>query len=106
MTKHHGILRKVAVGFAGGIVIAVGLVLVPSPAPEGWLIVFGGIALLATEFSFAKKWLAWAKRQYAKWVAWFKKRSPEFKVTFNIVTTLVVLVTVGAIGFYIYTLAT
>lgn len=49
-----GIVRKIFVAIGGAITVAIGLILIPTPAPEGWLIVFAGIALLSTEFSFAK----------------------------------------------------
>ncbi len=52
--------RKVAVGFAGVVVIAVGVVLIPLPGP-GWLIVFTGMAILATEFPAARRTLDRAK---------------------------------------------
>ncbi len=52
--------RKVAVGFAGAVVIAVGIVLIPLPGP-GWLIVFSGMAILATEFPAARRTLDRAK---------------------------------------------
>ncbi len=46
--------RKLVVGVAGVTVIAVGVVLIPLPGP-GWLIVFAGMAILATEFPAARR---------------------------------------------------
>eukprot|EP00586_Coscinodiscus_wailesii_P022635 CAMPEP_0172520926 /NCGR_PEP_ID=MMETSP1066-20121228/292279_1 /TAXON_ID=671091 /ORGANISM="Coscinodiscus wailesii, Strain CCMP2513" /LENGTH=411 /DNA_ID=CAMNT_0013303745 /DNA_START=63 /DNA_END=1298 /DNA_ORIENTATION=+ len=48
------ILRKAAVGVAGGALITVGIPLIPLPGPGDFMVV-GGLALLATEFPAAKK---------------------------------------------------
>jgi len=50
----HRHTKKVTVAIIGGLVVLVGLVLVPYPGP-GWLIVFAGLAILSTEFVFAQK---------------------------------------------------
>ncbi|MFQ5554562.1 MAG: PGPGW domain-containing protein [Acidimicrobiia bacterium] len=46
--------RKALVGIAGVVVIAIGIVFVPLPGP-GWLIIFGGLAILSTEFPAARR---------------------------------------------------
>lgn len=97
--KKHGLLRKIVVGIAGFFVVAIGVVLVPTPAPEGWLIVFGGIALLATEFTFAQKLLTKAKGVYASWQTWFQRQS---KMVRAILGTLSALLTVALIGLIVW----
>lgn len=52
------VVRKPLVGMIGTILIVLGLLLIPLPGP-GWLIVFGGLALLATEFVVAEKARVW-----------------------------------------------
>ena len=52
--------KRVAVAIGGFGTVIVGLILVPLPGP-GWLIVFGGLALLATEFMWAERLLRYAK---------------------------------------------
>ena len=52
--------RRVAITVAGFTVVIVGLILVPLPGP-GWLIVFGGLAILATEYVWARRLLNFAK---------------------------------------------
>ena len=52
--------RRVAVTIAGFVVMIVGLILVPLPGP-GWLIVFAGLAILATEYVWARRLLNFAK---------------------------------------------
>lgn len=57
-------LRRLAIGLAGSVVVVVGLILVPLPGP-GWAIVFAGVALLGTEFSWAERLLQEARRRLA-----------------------------------------
>ena len=52
--------KRVAVTIAGFTVVIVGLILVPLPGP-GWLIVFAGLAILATEYVWAQRLLNFAK---------------------------------------------
>lgn len=54
--------KRVAITVAGFAVIVVGLILVPLPGP-GWLIVFGGLAILATEYVWARRLLDFAKNK-------------------------------------------
>ncbi len=84
--------KKVLIGIRGGLVVLLGLVLVPYPGP-GWLIVFGGLAILATEFAFAAKVLEFAKGKYDAWVAWMKRQNWFVKVLVLAVTGVVVLLT-------------
>ena len=64
----HAIWRT-AVGVVGGVVTIAGLVMVPAPGP-GWLVVFFGLLILASEFEFAQQWLDVAKRQVGQWNDW------------------------------------
>ena len=54
--------KRVAVAIGGFGTVIIGLILVPLPGP-GWLIVFGGLALLATEFVWAERLLTFAKER-------------------------------------------
>lgn len=84
--------KKVLIGIAGGLVVVIGLILVPYPGP-GWLIVFAGLAILATEFAFAVKVLEFAKGKYDAWTQWLKRQHWFVKIIVLALTTLVVLVT-------------
>jgi uncharacterized protein (TIGR02611 family) len=55
-----------ALGFA---IIITGLALIPLPGP-GWLIVFAGLALLATEFEWAERLLHFARAKVHRWTDW------------------------------------
>ena len=50
-----------------------GLLPVPLPGP-GWLIVFAGSALLATEFDPARRVLEFARRAVLGWTAWLARQ--------------------------------
>lgn len=64
---------RVAVGILGGTLSVIGLLLVPLPGP-GWLVVFLGLAVLGTEFGWAKRIAAWLKRRLDQFWAWWKAR--------------------------------
>ncbi|MFZ1301307.1 MAG: TIGR02611 family protein [Candidatus Microsaccharimonas sp.] len=85
--------KKVLIGIVGGLVVLIGLILVPYPGP-GWLIVFGGLAILATEFQFAAKTLEFAKGKYDAWVDWLKRQNPFIKTVVLLATAIVVVLTV------------
>ncbi|WP_110589797.1 TIGR02611 family protein [Microbacterium suaedae] len=64
---------RTLVGLIGTVLVILGLIIVPLPGP-GWLIVFGGLAVLATEFGWAQR-LAHALRvRLERFWAWWKAR--------------------------------
>ncbi|WP_331283105.1 TIGR02611 family protein [Kineosporia babensis] len=62
-------MYRLGVGFLGGLIVVVGLVLVPLPGP-GWVIVFVGLAVLATEFTWAARLEQFARKQVSAWTKW------------------------------------
>jgi uncharacterized protein (TIGR02611 family) len=62
-----------AVGVIGTAIILLGLILVPAPGP-GWLIVFAGLAVLATEFPRARRLLDFGRRTLAAWTRWLTRQ--------------------------------
>jgi uncharacterized protein (TIGR02611 family) len=85
--------KKVLIGIVGGIVALVGLVLVPYPGP-GWLIVFAGLAILATEFEFASRVLDYAKGKYDQWAAWLKNQNIYVRLAVLALTGVVIVATI------------
>ena len=65
---------RVVVGVLGAAVVVVGVVLIPLPGP-GWLIVFAGLAILATEFAWAERLLTFARRKVHAWTDWVLAQS-------------------------------
>ena len=53
----------------GSLVTIVGLVMVPAPGP-GWVVVFLGLTILASEFEFAQRLLHFARGHVTRWNDW------------------------------------
>lgn len=68
----HRVYRAV-VAVAGGLVLVVGLIAVPAPGP-GWLIVFVGLAIWASEFEFAQRLLRWGRARLEAWNRWLRSQ--------------------------------
>ncbi|MEN0020801.1 MAG: PGPGW domain-containing protein [Planctomycetota bacterium] len=49
--------RRLLVGVVGGTMMLVGLVVLPLPIPLGLILLASGLALLSTEFVFARRWV-------------------------------------------------
>jgi uncharacterized protein (TIGR02611 family) len=93
-------LYRIAVAVVGLAVLAVGILAIPYPGP-GWAIVFVGLAILASEFRWAQRLLAFAKQRYDKVMAWFRAQGLWVQAAGVVFTTVVVVATlwlVGAIG--------
>jgi uncharacterized protein (TIGR02611 family) len=69
---HHS--KRAIIALVGGVVIIVGIIAIPYPGP-GWLIVFAGLGILATEFEWARRLLRYAKDHYNAWTEWVKRQS-------------------------------
>ncbi len=64
------IAYRAAVAVVGIAMALGGLILVPLPGP-GWLVVFLGLAVLGTEFHWARRITAWLKRMLDRfWTRW------------------------------------
>ena len=85
--------KKILIAITGGLVVLIGLVLVPYPGP-GWLIVISGLAILSTEFVFASRLLHYAKRKYDNWVAWLKRQNILIQLSALLFTGSVVALSV------------
>lgn len=60
--------------FVIGLAIVVGgVIMLPLPGP-GWLVIFAGIGVWATEFPWARRVLHWTKRKLQEWTHWVKQR--------------------------------
>jgi uncharacterized protein (TIGR02611 family) len=84
---------KICIGMVGTVVLAIGIVLIPYPGP-GWLIVFAGLAILATEFIWAHRLLTYARARYDAWAAWLGRQHWSVKLLFFAATSALVLFTV------------
>lgn len=57
------------IGALGSLIIVIGLILVPLPGP-GWLIVIMGVAVISTEFHWARRLLRFTRRHVHRWTQW------------------------------------
>jgi uncharacterized protein (TIGR02611 family) len=72
--RHTYLVYKTIIALVGFTIVLVGLALVPLPGP-GWLIVFAGLAVLATEFAWAERLLTRGRRILQGWTEWVLARS-------------------------------
>lgn len=90
---------QVGVFVVGLAVVAAGIVMLPLPGP-GWVVIFGGMAIWATEFVWAQLVLRWTKRKVTE--AAQRALDPKVRRR-NIILTATGLVIVAALlGVYIW----
>lgn len=92
-------MKRTAVGFVGGIVLIAGVIMIPYPGP-GWLVVFAGLGILSTEYTWAQKVLLYARGKYDAWQAWIAKQNAVLKAVFWLLTAVVVVVTIWLLNGY------
>ncbi|MDI6101205.1 TIGR02611 family protein [Actinoplanes sp. NEAU-A12] len=86
---------KIGVGILGGLVVAVGIVLIPFPGP-GWAIVILGLAILAIEFHWARGLLAFTKRHVQSWTHWIGRQSLPIRALIGLAGMLFISAVVWA----------
>lgn len=91
--------KKVLVAIIGGIVLISGIIMIPYPGP-GWLVVFMGLGILATEFTWAENILHRLRQKYEAWQAWVEKQNRCFKILLFIATSIIVIVTIWLFNGY------
>lgn len=70
---------RVGVGVLGSVIVVLGIALIPLPGP-GWLIVFIGLSVLASEFAWAERLLRYARARVTAWTRWLGGRSRAFRL--------------------------
>lgn len=88
---------RMAVGVVGLAVFGLGILAIPYPGP-GWAIVFIGLGILATEFDWARRLLAYAKERYDKFMDGFKRQGWFVQVLGVLFTVLIVVATLWLLG--------
>lgn len=85
------LIYRIGVGVVGVGIVVLGIVLLPAPGP-GWLIIFAGLGVLASEFEWAQRVLEFARRQVRTWTKWVGRQSWWVKGLVGLGTLLVVLI--------------
>ena len=88
---------RIVVGAIGLVVLGVGILAIPYPGP-GWAIVFVGLGILATEFDWARRLLAYAKERYNKVMDWFHRQHAVVQILGGVFTALIVALTLWLLG--------
>lgn len=65
---------RVGIGVLGLLIVVGGIILLPLPGP-GWLIIFIGIGVWATEFTWASRLLGFAKEKVQLWTEWVGRQN-------------------------------
>jgi len=85
------------VGVVGLAVLIVGVLAIPYPGP-GWAIVFIGLAILATEFDWARRALKYVRVRYDRVMEWFKAQGLWVQALGFLLTAAVVVGTLWLLG--------
>jgi uncharacterized protein (TIGR02611 family) len=88
---------RIAVAVIGLGIVAIGVVAIPYPGP-GWAILFVGLAILATEFGWAKRMLSYLRTHYDAGMAWFRRQHVALQGLGTAFTALVVVATLWLFG--------
>ena len=85
------------VAVIGLVVLGVGILAIPYPGP-GWAIVFIGLGILATEFDWARRLLAYARVRYDRVMDWFKRQGLFVQALGALFTMAIVVGTLWLLG--------
>lgn len=90
-------IRKGLVAISGGIVLLAGVIMIPYPGP-GWLVVFVGLGILATEFAWAGNVLAYLRLKYRAWERIVSRQPILIRSLLLIATGCVVVATIWLVN--------
>lgn len=88
------IALKVGIALLGGLVVAIGILLIPLPGP-GWLIVFAGLGIWAVEFHWARRLLNWGRERLRLWTFWASAQSWPVRALIGILGLLFVVLVIS-----------
>lgn len=91
--------KRTTIAIVGGVVVLLGLAMIPYPGP-GWLVVFAGFAILATEFEWAQRLLHRLRGHYDDWQGWLSRQHIAVRLVFLVLTGAVVLLTIWLLNGY------
>lgn len=87
--RRLGFAYRVGVAVLGTAIIIVGIILLPFPGP-GWLVIFLGLGVLATEFAWASRLLDYAKKRVGQWTDWVGRQSPAVRAAMVVATLAII----------------
>lgn len=90
---------QVAVFIIGLAVVVAGVIMLPLPGP-GWVVIFGGMAIWATEFVWAQLVLRWTKRKVTE--ATQRALDPKVRRRNIILTSIGLVIVTVLVGIYVW----
>ncbi|WP_338776606.1 TIGR02611 family protein [Streptomyces sp. DG1A-41] len=90
---------QVGVFIIGLAVVVTGIIMLPLPGP-GWVVIFGGMAIWATEFVWAQLVLRWTKRKVTE--AAQRALDPKVRRRNIILTTIGLVIVAVLVGIYVW----
>lgn len=90
---------QVGVFILGLAVVVAGVIMLPLPGP-GWVVIFGGMAIWATEFIWAQLVLRWTKRKVTE--AAQRALDPSVRRRNIILTTIGLVIVAVLVGIYLW----
>ncbi|MDG5806760.1 TIGR02611 family protein [Streptomyces ossamyceticus] len=90
---------QVAVFIIGLAVVVAGVIMLPLPGP-GWVVIFGGMAIWATEFVWAQLVLRWTKRKVTE--ATQRALDPRVRRRNLILTSIGLVIVAVLMGVYLW----
>ncbi|GHD24613.1 membrane protein [Streptomyces violarus] len=90
---------QVGVFVIGLAVVVAGIIMLPLPGP-GWVVIFGGMAIWATEFVWAQLVLRWTKRKVTE--AAQRALDPRVRRRNIILTSIGLVIVAVLVGIYVW----
>ncbi|MFF7450890.1 MULTISPECIES: TIGR02611 family protein [unclassified Streptomyces] len=90
---------QVGIFVIGLAVVVLGIIMLPLPGP-GWVVIFGGMAIWATEFVWAQLVLRWTKRKVTE--AAQRALDPKVRRRNIILTSLGLVIVAALVAVYVY----
>ncbi|MFJ8534885.1 TIGR02611 family protein [Streptomyces sp. NPDC093591] len=90
---------QVGVFIIGLAIVVAGIIMLPLPGP-GWVVIFGGMAVWATEFVWAQLVLRWTKRKVTE--AAQKALDPKVRRRNIILTSIGLVIIAVLVGVYVW----
>lgn len=101
-SKYGAPAWRIGVGVIGGLVTVIGAIALIAPGP-GWLIIFAGLGILASEFAWADKALIKTKMLAIKTAQRALPADTRRSVIYLIVAVVVIAIAIGAgISYYLF----
>jgi uncharacterized protein (TIGR02611 family) len=101
-SRSGSLVWRILVGVIGGLVTVLGAIALVAPGP-GWLIIFAGLGILASEFAWADKALIKTKMLAIKTAQRALPADTRKSVIYLIVAVVVIAIAVGAgISYYLF----